>query len=77
MKEGLLAPNLTSTAVLPSYFRKGVRELQLPPAADALWEQAWFGVSRGILGRWQPPCAQHRRVRAGSQRVTAPALGAG
>lgn len=62
VKEGLLAPNLTSTAVLPSYFRKGLMELQLPPAADALWEQAWIGVSRGILGRWQPPRPQLARL---------------
>jgi spermidine/putrescine transport system substrate-binding protein len=48
VKEGLLAPNLTSTAVLPSYFRRGVMELQLPAAADAQWQQAWLAVSKGI-----------------------------
>jgi spermidine/putrescine transport system substrate-binding protein len=48
VKEGLLAPNLMSTAVLPSYFRRGVMELQLPAAADALWQQAWLSVSKGI-----------------------------
>ncbi len=48
VKEGLLAPNLTSTAVLPSYFRRGVSELQLPAAADAQWQQAWLSVSKGI-----------------------------
>jgi spermidine/putrescine transport system substrate-binding protein len=48
VKEGLLEPNLTSTAVLPSYFRRGVMELQLPAAADTLWQQAWLTVSKGI-----------------------------
>jgi spermidine/putrescine transport system substrate-binding protein len=46
--EGILAPSLMSTAVLPSYFRRGVMELQLPTAADALWQQAWLSVSKGI-----------------------------
>jgi spermidine/putrescine transport system substrate-binding protein len=48
VKEGLLEPNLTSTAVLPSYFRRGVMELQLPATADTLWQQAWLTVSKGI-----------------------------
>ncbi len=48
VKEGLLAPNLTSTAVLPSYFRRGVSELQLPATADQQWQQAWLAVSKGI-----------------------------
>ena len=42
VKEKLLPPSLMSTAVLPSFFRRGVMELQLPVAADALWEQAWL-----------------------------------
>jgi spermidine/putrescine transport system substrate-binding protein len=45
VKERLLPPNLMSTTVLPSYFGRGVSELQLPPAADALWNQAWLAVS--------------------------------
>ena len=40
--EQLLPPNLTSTVVLPSYFRRGVQELQIPTATNALWEQAWL-----------------------------------
>ncbi len=48
VKEGLLEPNLTSTAVLPSYFRKGVSELQLPATANQQWQQAWLAVSKGI-----------------------------
>jgi spermidine/putrescine transport system substrate-binding protein len=42
VKEQLLPPSLMSTTVLPSYFRRGVMELQLPVAANALWEQAWL-----------------------------------
>jgi spermidine/putrescine transport system substrate-binding protein len=48
VKEKLLPPSLMSTAVLPSYFRRGVSELQLPVDADALWQQAWLVVSNGI-----------------------------
>jgi hypothetical protein len=48
VKEGLLPPNLMSTAVLPSYFRRGVGEFALPATADALWQQAWLSVSKGI-----------------------------
>ena len=46
--EKILPPSLISTAVLPSYFRRGVAELQLPVDADALWQQAWLVVSNGI-----------------------------
>ena len=48
VKEQLLPPSLMSTAVLPSYFRRGIGELQLPVDADALWQQAWLVVSNGI-----------------------------
>src|SRR5580700_6079679 len=48
VKEKLLPPSLMSTAVLPSYFRRGVSELQLPVDTDALWQQAWLVVSNGI-----------------------------
>src|SRR5579875_82942 len=48
LKEKLIPPNLMSTAVLPSYFRRGVMELQLPPATDALWQQTWLQASHGI-----------------------------
>ena len=48
VKEKLLPPSLMSTAVLPSYFRRGVGELQLPVDADALWQQAWLVASNGI-----------------------------
>ena len=33
VKEKILPPSLMSTAVLPSYFRRGVSELQLPVAS--------------------------------------------
>jgi spermidine/putrescine transport system substrate-binding protein len=48
VQEKILPPALMSTAVLPSYFRRGVMELQLPVDADALWQQAWLVVSNGI-----------------------------
>jgi spermidine/putrescine transport system substrate-binding protein len=48
VKEGLLEPNLTSTAVLPSYFRRGVSELQLPIPTDLQWQAAWQRVSHGV-----------------------------
>lgn len=48
VKEQILTPNLMSTAVLPSYFQRGVMELQLPAAANTLWQQAWLTVSKGI-----------------------------
>jgi spermidine/putrescine transport system substrate-binding protein len=48
IKEKLLPPSLTSTVVLPSYFRHGLGELQLPVDADALWQQAWLVASNGL-----------------------------
>jgi hypothetical protein len=42
--EQLLPKNLMSTIVLPSYFRRGVMELQIPVPTNALWEQAWQRV---------------------------------
>jgi spermidine/putrescine transport system substrate-binding protein len=48
VKEQILPPSLKSTIVLPSYFRRGVAELQLPVDVDALWQQAWLVVSNGI-----------------------------
>jgi hypothetical protein len=47
VKEGLLPKSLMSTAVLPSYFRRGVSELQLPIPTNQLWEQAWQSASKG------------------------------
>jgi spermidine/putrescine transport system substrate-binding protein len=48
VSEQILPTSLLSTVVLPSYFRRGVAELQLPVDADALWQQAWLVVSNGI-----------------------------
>ena len=48
VKEKLLPPSLMSTVVLPSYFRNGLGELQLPVDTDALWQQAWLVASNGI-----------------------------
>jgi spermidine/putrescine transport system substrate-binding protein len=48
VKEQILPPSLITTAVVPSDFRRGVAELQLPVDADALWQQAYLVVSNGI-----------------------------
>jgi spermidine/putrescine transport system substrate-binding protein len=48
VKEKILPPSLMSTAVVPSDFRRGLGELQLPVDADALWQQAWLVASQGI-----------------------------
>src|SRR5256884_6025544 len=42
VKEQILPPSLISTVVLPSYFRRGVMQLQIPVATNALWQQAWL-----------------------------------
>jgi len=44
VQEQLLPKSLMSTTVLPSDFRRGVMELQIPVTANALWEQAWQRV---------------------------------
>ena len=48
VKEQILPTSLLSTVVLPSYFRRGVAQLQLAVDVDALWQQAWLVVSNGI-----------------------------
>ncbi len=48
VKEQILPPSLTSTVVVPSTFKTGLFELQLPVDTDALWQQAWLVVSNGI-----------------------------
>ncbi len=48
VREKILPKSLTSTVVLPSYFRKGVGEFQLAAQANLLWEQAWLEFSKGI-----------------------------
>ncbi len=44
----LLPPQLASTVVLPDYFRNGLFQLELPPAADAVWESTWNSFSKGL-----------------------------
>jgi spermidine/putrescine-binding protein len=48
VKEQILPPSLMSTAVLPSFFRRGVMELQIPVTTNLLWEQAWQAASKGV-----------------------------
>ena len=45
--EKILPPSLTTTTVLPSQLEGGIRELQLSPATNALWEQAWQEFTHG------------------------------
>ena len=48
VKEKILPPSLMSTVVLPSYFRRGLSELQLPVPRPPLWQQAWLAASKGL-----------------------------
>jgi spermidine/putrescine transport system substrate-binding protein len=48
VKEKILPPSLASTAVIPAQLDRGVRELQLSPGTNALWEQAWQQFTHGI-----------------------------
>jgi spermidine/putrescine transport system substrate-binding protein len=48
ISEKLLPKQLTSTVVLPEYFRQGLFQLELPPAADAVWESTWNSFSNGL-----------------------------
>jgi spermidine/putrescine transport system substrate-binding protein len=46
--EKLLPAQLASTVVLPDYFRHGIFQLELPPAATAVWESTWNTFSKGL-----------------------------
>jgi spermidine/putrescine transport system substrate-binding protein len=48
VSEGILPPSLTSTVVLQSNFDTGLKELELAPAVDAAYQQAWLRVSSGV-----------------------------
>jgi spermidine/putrescine transport system substrate-binding protein len=48
ISEKLLPPQLTSTVVLPDYFRHGLFQLELPPAANSVWESTWNTFSKGL-----------------------------
>jgi spermidine/putrescine transport system substrate-binding protein len=43
---GILPSSLTSAAVLSTYLDHGLKELQVPPAVDMLWRQAWRTVTK-------------------------------
>jgi hypothetical protein len=47
-KEGILPPSLASTVVLPSNFDNGTKQLELAPALDAQYQQAWLRASSGV-----------------------------
>jgi spermidine/putrescine transport system substrate-binding protein len=44
--QGILPASLTSAAVLSTYLDHGLKELEIPMAADELWQQAWRAVLR-------------------------------
>ena len=44
--QGILPPSLTSAAVVSTFWDHGFKELQLLPAVDMLWRQAWNAVRR-------------------------------
>ena len=48
VSEKLMGPQLTSTVVLPDYFRRGLFELELPSSANAAWESTWNTFSKGL-----------------------------
>lgn len=48
IKEKLIPPNLASTTVPESYFKSGLRELQLPNQANDTWELAWTKFGGGL-----------------------------
>jgi spermidine/putrescine transport system substrate-binding protein len=48
ISEKLLPSQLSSTVVLPDYFRKGIFELELPPTATTVWEDTWNQFSKGL-----------------------------
>ena len=48
MSEKLLPTQLASTVVLPDYFRHGIFQLELPPAANTVWEDTWNTFSKGL-----------------------------
>jgi spermidine/putrescine transport system substrate-binding protein len=48
VSEKLLPPQLTSTVVLPQYFREGLYELELPLASNSVWESTWNSFSKGL-----------------------------
>lgn len=48
IEEKLIPKALASTTVPPSYFRRGLRELELPAEADSRWELAWTEFGEGL-----------------------------
>jgi spermidine/putrescine transport system substrate-binding protein len=45
---GIVPPNLETIIVTEDDFGKGSRELELPPDADALWQQAFLELQSGV-----------------------------
>jgi spermidine/putrescine transport system substrate-binding protein len=47
VQQGFAPPNLSTAAVLPSYFAKGVHLLELPPTVDGQWHEIWQEFKAG------------------------------
>ena len=48
VSDGILPANLTSAIALSTYLDHGYKEVELQPAADRLWQQAWRAVVRAL-----------------------------
>jgi spermidine/putrescine transport system substrate-binding protein len=48
VSSGIVPGRLSSVIVTPDDFAKGSRELELPPDADALWQQAFSELTAGV-----------------------------
>ena len=46
VSEGILPPSLISAAVRSTFLDRGLKEFEIPIAADELWQQAWRAVTR-------------------------------
>jgi spermidine/putrescine transport system substrate-binding protein len=47
VSQELIPPNLETATVLPQYFDTGYRQLELSPAVDSLWQNAWQQFKAG------------------------------
>src|SRR5262249_10094609 len=66
VSHGILPPTLTSAAVPSTFFDRGLKEFEIPVAADELWQQAWRGIIRAASRR---PILTSRSLTHGSVRL--------
>ena len=48
VSSGIVPEHLSTVIVTEADFAKGSRELELPPDADALWQQAFSELQAGV-----------------------------